>query len=69
MVQHIYFNTFFVKIDPGAPPKPPKISFFYYQSKTQKVDISALSNHILSIGTCKGVMVECPATKKTWPKP
>ena len=28
MVQNIYFNTFFVKIDPGAPLKPPKSSFF-----------------------------------------
>ena len=28
MVQNKYFNTFFVKIDPGAPLKPPKSSFF-----------------------------------------
>ena len=28
MVQNIYFNTFFLKIDPGAPLKPPKSSFF-----------------------------------------
>ena len=27
-VQNKYFNTFFVKIDPGAPLKPPKSSFF-----------------------------------------
>ena len=69
MVQNIYFNTFFVKIDPGAPLKPPKSSFFKCWSKTQKVDISALSNHILSIGTCKRVMVECPGTKKNVAKP
>ena len=36
MVQNIYFNTFFVKIDPGAPLKPPKSSFFNVGVKLRK---------------------------------
>ena len=36
MVKNIYFNTFFVKIDPGAPFKPPKSSFFNIGVKLRK---------------------------------
>ena len=36
MVQNIYFNTFFVKIDPGAPLEPPKSSFFNVGVKLRK---------------------------------
>ena len=36
MVQNIYFNTFFVKIDPGVPLKPPKSGFFNVGVKLRK---------------------------------
>ena len=69
MIQKGYFNMFFVKIDPGAPLKPPKLKFFYIGNKTKKNDISASQNHILSIESWEGMLVECPGSKKSWLKP
>ena len=69
MIQKGYFNIFFFKIDPGAPPKPPKIIFFYFDRRQMKNDISASQNHILSIESWEGMLVECPGSKKSWLKP
>ena len=69
MIQKVYFNIFFGKIDLGAPRTPQKLKFFYIGNKTKKNDISASQNHILSIESWEGMLVECPGSKKSWLKP